>query len=250
MPCYSSRTQAALAVIVASAIFLGLGAAGQAASKFGEARISAGGSANDPIVIELFQSQGCSSCPPANAYLNSIADRPDILALSFAVTYWDQLGWKDTFGSPRFTQRQQDYARAGRGQVATPELIINGSHAVVGFDRRDLDRSIATIGPARVGPKISYDGTAVHLSAATARATATVWLVRYDPGSRNVPIRAGENGGRTLPHRNIVRELASLGSWSGAAASFQLPSAKERDLSTAILIQRGVGGQIIAARKL
>ena len=75
----------------------------------------------DPrAVVELFTSQGCSSCPPANAVLNGLADRPDLLALSFAVTYWDQLGWKDKFGSPRFTARQRDYAAAGRGQVATP----------------------------------------------------------------------------------------------------------------------------------
>jgi hypothetical protein len=108
--------------------------------------------AGSPVVVELFQSQGCSSCPPANADLNAIADRGEVLALSFAVTYWDRLGWKDTFGSPRFTARQQDYANAGRGEVATPEFIINGAYAVVGSNRPALEAAIARASPPRSGP--------------------------------------------------------------------------------------------------
>jgi hypothetical protein len=203
-----------------------------------------------PVVVELFQSQGCSSCPPANAYLNTIADRPDILALSFAVTYWDRLGWKDTFGSPRFTARQQDYAAAGRGEVATPELIVNGSNAVVGSDKHAFDAAIATAGAPSGGPGISIAGSSLRLGAAPAASPATVWLVRYDPRVRNVPIRAGENGGRTLPHRGIVRELVDLGAWSGRPASYTLPPAREPGLSAAVLLQRGSGGPIIGARKL
>jgi hypothetical protein len=98
------------------AAMLSLAGAALVALTAGSASAAAGASSADPVVIELYQSQGCSSCPPANADLNAIADRSDVLALSFAVTYWDQLGWKDTFGSPRFTARQQDYARAGRGR--------------------------------------------------------------------------------------------------------------------------------------
>lgn len=96
-----------------------------------------------PTVVELFESQGCSSCPPANANVNAIADRPDILALNFAVTYWDQLGWKDTFAQPAFTARQWDYAHAaGRGQVATPQVIIDGHDTVVGNDAQQLAAAI------------------------------------------------------------------------------------------------------------
>ena len=210
----------------------------------------AGRSAQHPIVIELFQSQGCSSCPPANAMLNAIADRPDVLALSFAVTYWDRLGWKDIFGSPRFTARQQDYARAGQGEVATPEMIINGTYAIVGSDRRAFDATIAKAGAPSGGPDISLDGANVRLTKAVARGSATVWFVRYDPRSREVSIRAGENGGRTLPHRDIVRELVNLGSWTGPAMSYALPPVGERGLASAVLVQRGTGGPIIAARKL
>ena len=220
-----------------------------AGTAFGASPGSAGPVAN-PTVIELFQSQGCSSCPPADALLNAIADRPDVLALSFGVTYWDQLGWKDTFASPRFTARQQDYAAAGRGEVATPELIVNGSYAVVGSDRRAFDTAVARAGAPHDGPQITSDGHFVRLGAAKASAAATVWLVRYDPRTLQVPIRAGENSGRTLPHRDIVRELVKLGEWTGARASFALPPLRQTGLTSAVLIQRGSGGAIIAASRL
>ena len=221
-----------------------------AALTVGSTSAAASPSPADRVVIELYQSQGCSSCPPANADLNTIADRGDVLALSFAVTYWDQLGWKDTFGSPRFTARQQDYARAGRGQVATPEFIVNGTYAVVGSNRRALDAAIAKAGRAAGGPVISASPSNIRIERAVAGAPATVWLVRYDPRTRHVPIRAGENGGRTLPHRNIVRELVKLGEWTGPAGSFPLPAAHEAGLFTAVFVQRGSGGPIIAARRL
>lgn len=210
------------------------------------------GAKGQPVVVELFQSQGCSDCPPANANVNALADRPDVLALSFAVTYWDQLGWKDTFGSPRWTARQWEYARAGgRGEVATPQVIVNGGPTIVGSNRAQLDALLAKQGPARGGPEISENNGRVHLAAAAApSAPVTVWLVRYDPRSREVPISAGENGGRTLPHRDIVRELVRLGDWRGAAAEFRLPSANEGGLKSAVLMQQGRGGAIVAARKL
>jgi hypothetical protein len=203
-----------------------------------------------PVVVELFQSQGCSSCPPANADLNAIADRSDVLALSFAVTYWDRLGWKDTFGSPRFSARQVDYARAGRGEVATPEFIVNGTEAVVGSNPLALKAAITRARTGQQAPDVSVDGTAIRLGRAAVPITATIWLVRYDPRLRNVPIRAGENGGRTLPHRNIVTELTNLGTWTGLPVTFPITTARERGLSAAILIQRGPGGPIITARKL
>ena len=127
-------------------------------------------------MVELFQSQGCSDCPPANANLNAIADRPDVLALSFAVTYWDQLGWKDTFGSPRWTARQWDYARrARRGEVATPQVVVNGGPStIVGSNRQQLDAVIARAGPPLGGPSIATEGTGVRLGAGPHAAPATV----------------------------------------------------------------------------
>lgn len=199
-------------------------------------------------VIELFQSQGCSDCPPAEANLNAIADRPDILALSYGVTYWDQLGWKDTFATPQYTARQWEYAkRRNRGNVWTPQVFVDGQADLVGSNRGQLDR---TIGAARVsGPAVAVRGGQISVGGGAARATpATVWVVRYDPRTVNVPIRAGENGGRTLPHKNIVHQLVSVGRWSGKAATFALPAARP-GLATAILVQDGPGGAIIAATK-
>lgn len=201
-----------------------------------------------PAVVELFQSQGCSSCPPANAVLAAIADRPDVLALNLSVTYWDYLGWKDSFAQPAFTERQWDYARrAGRPNVATPQMIVNGRGALIGHRRADLEAALARYDRGGAGPTIEVRGSTAAVGAG--RGSATLWLVRYDPRSIAVPIRAGENGGRTLPHRNVVRQLVALGEWRGAATSFQLP-ATARGLASALLLQAGKGGPILASRRL
>lgn len=201
-----------------------------------------------PAVVELYQSQGCSSCPPADLAVSSIADRPDVLALSFAVTYWDQLGWKDIFGDPAFTRRQWDYARAGgRETVATPQVIVNGRGAIVGNNRADIDAAVARFDRGMGGPVLATDGRSVVVGAGKGR--ATLWLVRYDPRTINVAIRAGENGGRTIPHRNIVRQLVALGEWKGQPLRVALPSAPA-GLKSALLLQAGKGGPIVASRKL
>ena len=204
-----------------------------------------------PAVVELYQSQGCSSCPPADANVNAIAGRADILALSFAVTYWDQLGWKDSFGKPAFTARQWDYARAGgRGEVATPQVIINGRVAVVGYDAAQLAAAIRANARGPGEPSIALAGAKVVVGKAVAAKPATVWLVRYDPRTLSVAIRAGENGGKTLPHRNIVRSLDALGNWNGAQMSFAIPAATDPNYRSAILVQEGKGGRIVAASRI
>ncbi len=202
------------------------------------------GDAAHPTVIELYQSQGCSSCPPADKVVNRIADRPDVIALSFAVTYWDDLGWKDTFASPAFTARQWDYAHAaGRSVVATPQVIVNGKQPVLGSHEGELNDAIAR-NANHNGPTVTADGNKVTVSAG--KGDATVWLVRYDPRTINVAVAGGENEGATIPHRNIVKQLTTLGQWHGAQASFTLPAAPA-GLKTAVLVQQGKGGPIIAA---
>jgi hypothetical protein len=200
-------------------------------------------------VVELFQSQGCSDCPPAEANLNAIAGDPGILALSYGVTYWDQLGWKDTFATPQFTARQWDYAhRRNRANVWTPQVYVDGKADLVGSNRSQLDQTIAQ--SAVAGPDVTLNGARVTVGAGKAPGQpATVWLVRYDPRTLQVPIRAGENNGRTLPHRNIVRELVALGRWTGPAKSFDIPAAGVSGLASAVLVQEGPGGTIIAAAK-
>jgi hypothetical protein len=201
-----------------------------------------------PTVVELFQSQGCSSCPPAIANVNALADRPDLLALSFSVTYWDRLGWKDTFAKPEFTTRQYDYGRIFGDGAYTPEVVINGRTDLVGANRHDLLAAIGKAAPLQ-GPAITVSGRQVTVAAATA-AAADVWLVRYDPRVLNVDIGAGENSGVLLAHRNIVRALVRLGGWSGAAQSYALPGGGDPAWRTAILVQRSNAGPILAAAKL
>jgi hypothetical protein len=202
-----------------------------------------------PTVIELFQSQGCSSCPPANANVNALSQRPDILALSFAVTYWDGLGWKDIFAQQQFTTRQWDYAHAfGNDQVWTPQVVVNGRTNIVGSKLAPLEALIAKTDRGAGGPAVALKGNAVTVNGTTAK-PADVWLVRYDPRSVEVAIKAGENGGRTLPHRNIVRELVKIGRWQGGAAQFAVPPAKLPGLATAAFVQAGPGGPIVAAAR-
>lgn len=204
-----------------------------------------------PIVVELFQSQGCSSCPPANAMLNRLADRADLLPLNFGVTYWDRLGWKDRFAHPAYTERQWDYARAGkRGNVATPQFIINGHGVVTGSDARELAQAIHSEEQAGPGPVITIDGKRVRIAAGRTSVPATVWLVRYDPRVRNVSIGRGENEGRVLPHRNVVTGLRALGTWKGNSMTFDQPTYRDANQRSAILVQQGTGGPIIAAKRL
>jgi len=213
----------------------------------GQGSLAATGDAARPTVIELYQSQGCSSCPPADAVVNRFADRSDVIALSFAVTYWDDLGWKDTFGDPAYTARQWDYARAaGRGQVATPQVIVNGRQPVLGSREGELNDAIAR-NANHGGPLVTGNGGKVVVGAG--KGDATVWAVAYDPRTVQVAIGAGENGGRTIGHRNIVRKLTPIGQWHGTSATFSLPAATP-GLKTAVLVQQGRGGPIIAAGKI
>ena len=199
-----------------------------------------------PTVIELFQSQGCSSCPPANAALVRYADRPDWLALTFAVTYWDRLGWKDSFGRPEFTERQYAYARSLGGDVYTPEVVVNGRAAGVGDTGSEVAALAGKTDRGASGPLVTIAGDAVTIGAGAAPAGgAEVWLALYDPRVIEVAVKRGENAGRTLPHRNVVRRLVRLGTWEGTAERLALPTAG--GLARAVLVQKRGGGAILAA---
>lgn len=201
-----------------------------------------------PVVVELFQSQGCSSCPPALAVLARLADRPGVIALSFAVTYWDQLGWKDGFATPAYTARQWDYARHNaRAQVATPQMWIDGRTTIVGGDPAQANQAIDAA-PAMSGPAVTVAGSVATVAGGASPAGgADVWLVRYDPRTIQVAIRAGENGGRMLAHRNIVRQLLKLGRWAGVPERYALPAAAQPGWRSAVLVQGGAGGPILSA---
>lgn len=209
---------------------------------------SLGAAAAQPLtVVELFTSQGCSSCPPANANLIKVKDQPGVLALSFNVTYWDYLGWKDSFGRQEFTQRQVTYEPPlGHDGPFTPQVVVNGHADVVGAAPGEIQNLIASTGRTS-GPSLSLDGGKINIGAGSVPAgRADVWLVRYAKGVVEVPVARGENSGRTLPHANVVHSLKKLGSWTGDAAALDLPSASD-GLSTAVLVQSPSGGPILAA---
>lgn len=208
------------------------------------------GRATEPpqTVVELFTSQGCSSCPPANDYLAKLSQRPGVIALSFGVTYWDRLGWRDTLARKEFTARQTAYeGPLGESGPFTPQMVVGGRASAVGSEVADVERLIAT--DRERGPVTTLklgNGTVTVGAGQAPPGGADVWLVRYDPSRVEVPVRRGENAGRTLAHANVVRELASLGSWSGRQVTLPIPAAGP-GLRTAILVQTRHSGPIVAA---
>jgi hypothetical protein len=205
--------------------------------------------AQHPTVIELFQSQGCSSCPPANASLIQFSQRPDVLALNFSVTYWDRLGWKDTFATPQYTQRQYDYSSAMHGSgVYTPQIVVNGRVDGVGDEVSEMEALARKADRGASGPEVEIAGGEVAVGAGTAPAHgADVWLALYDPRVVEVAVARGENAGQTLPHKNIVHRMVLLGHWTGAAERLPLPPSG--GLARAVLVQGAGTGPIIAAAK-
>ena len=208
---------------------------------------SASAASTQLTVVELFTSQGCSSCPPANANLIKVKDQPGVLALSFNVTYWDYLGWKDTFGRKEFTERQVTYEPSlGRDGPFTPQVVVNGRRDGVGAAPGEIQSLIAKGGRTQ-GPELSLGNGKVSIGAGKAPGRgADIWLVRYTRGVVEVPVARGENTGRTLPHANVVHALTKLGSWNGQATTLPLPAATG-GLSTAVLVQAPGGGPILAA---
>jgi hypothetical protein len=209
-----------------------------------------GALAGTPLqVVELYTSQGCSSCPPADAAVAQLATRPEILALSFGVTYWDNLGWKDTFAQSKFTDRQWAYARGLKhSNVGTPQVVVNGRLDVVGQSVPEIDGALRRAALAANGPQVMLSGGKVSVAGAAPAHPADVWLVRYEPNAIQVPIKRGENGGKTLSVQHAVRQLTRLGAWTGGAKSYAVP-AGPAGLKSAVLLQAGPGGPILAAAK-
>jgi hypothetical protein len=220
-------------------------------------QLAAGTGETRPVVVELFTSQGCSSCPPADALLGELAERSGLLALSFHVDYWDYIGWKDPFASAQYTQRQRDYAAAlGLRYVYTPQIVVDGRHDVVGSHRGDVTRAIADSAATPAALSVTFEaenGGRVRLSAGSAPAEgATVWLVTFDD-HRETQVASGENGGRSLHDSNVVRELRDLGTWTGKAMEFPLDMAAARAAGRggcAVIVQQGRSGPVLGAAVL
>jgi hypothetical protein len=208
--------------------------------------------AEHPTVVELFQSQGCSSCPPAEANVGAIAGRADVLALAFEVDYWDRLGWKDTFSRAAWTARQFAYARAmGHAEnVYTPQVIVNGRAEGDGLEPAALASLMSRGDRGAAGPSLAFSGRTLSVGAGTALGgAADVWLARFIPRTVEVSIPRGENAGHTLPYTHVVRAMVLLGQWKGEAATFSLPDAIEPGLAEAAIVQANGSGPILAAAK-
>ena len=163
-------------------------------------------------VVELFTSQGCSSCPPANRFVGKLAEDDDKLVLSYGVTYWDYLGWKDTFGDPEFTQRQREYGKAlGVPNVYTPQIILNGSAHSPRYSRKDVKSM--PLPDAKPEASLSLGENGLVVSSAV-DAKAKLVIVSFTPGEQAVPVKRGENGGRTLELSNVVTDVAPV-YWNG-----------------------------------
>ncbi|MBU6442480.1 MAG: DUF1223 domain-containing protein [Alphaproteobacteria bacterium] len=185
-----------------------------------------------PVVVELYTSQGCSSCPPADAFLARLAERQDVLALTLPITYWDMLGWKDTLATGGNTARQKAYAAAmGRGGVYTPQMIVNGTSDVVGSREQAVDAAIQAheAGEPDVPVTLKVEPAELRLTVGTGLAGrddpsgwATIWLFRVRPQT-TVKIGGGENSGRVVTYHNVVREVTAVGLWKGRPVTLDLP---------------------------
>jgi hypothetical protein len=205
-----------------------------------------------PVVVELFTSQGCSSCPPADAYLGELARRPGVLALSVHVDYWNYIGWTDPFASKQATRRQKEYSRSlGQKYVYTPEIVVDGAAHEVGSNRAGCERLIDEAKARKTGePGLTVErgpeGVTAHVGAGPAeRGPATLWLVRYDD-EHTTRVLQGENGGRELKNYHVVREWRELAAWKGEALDVPVPPGGE-GRSGALILQLDGSGPILAA---
>ena len=209
-----------------------------------------------PVVVELFTSQGCNTCPPADAYLGELAKRPDIVALALHVDYWDYIGWKDPYAISIATDRQRAYANSfGKGFVYTPQMVVDGAAEAVGSHRATVAEEIADAlkVPGRFAVKIvnkANDQMVVTVPAAPSDGkSATVWLVMYDR-SHTTDIKRGENGGKRLTYYNVVREFRKIGTWTGKAMTIPVKADADGRDECAVLVQYDGTGRIVGAGKM
>lgn len=210
-------------------------------------------------VLELFTSQGCDTCPPADQVLAKFADRPDVIALTLPVDIWDYLGWKDTLASDKNSERQRAYAKArGDGAIYTPQVVVNGMIGVNGADPAAIEEAIKVTDEALRGGRVPirfwYERNSIKIEAGDAPPgysykDATIWFAVVQKRAE-VPIERGDNKGKTLTYTNIVREMLPVGTWSGQAMSLQLARTavmRPETEAAIVLLQEGKAGPIIGA---
>ena len=202
-----------------------------------------------PVVVELFTSEGCSSCPPADAFLTELSrGRRDVLPLAFHVTYWNNLGWKDPFSTAAATQRQARYgAKFGDGSY-TPEMVVDGRKGLVGSERGTAEAAISAAAGGRTAAAMTLTRRSggVSISVGAGSGSGRVILVGFDPEHRTA-VGRGENSGRTLTESNIVRSIRSVGEWTGTPLSL---AAEAPEGQEAAVLLEAPDGSIIGASRL
>lgn len=206
--------------------------------------------AERPVVVELFTSQGCSSCPPANAYLNEmVKQRRDVLALAFHVTYWDKLGWKDPFSIEAATDRQGVYGRRFGDGSYTPEIVVDGAASAVGSDRSEVGSAIENAkrgGQTAAAVNVTRNGDQVSIEVGAGSGRGKILLIGFDH-EHTTAIGRGENGGRTLFEANVVRSIRTVGQWQGAALRFNERFPDGQDVA---VVLEAPDGRIVGASRL
>ncbi len=208
---------------------------------------------DSPVVVELFTSQGCSSCPPADKMLHALAERDDVIALALHVDYWDYIGWKDQFAQTKFTKRQRNYAALGnRRSIYTPQMIVSGVTSVVGAKAIELSEAISAHAatPSGVDLSLTREGNSVVVygDANGAEGPFVVQIVRYAPRIE-VRITRGENAGKTLAYANVVTEWNVLGEWDGRKP-LSMSTRLNADVPVVVIVQKQQFGPILAAARL
>lgn len=209
--------------------------------------------AQSPVVVELFTSQGCPSCPPADKLLHELAQRDDVIPLALHVDYWDYIGWKDEFSHPDYAKRQRGYAvQAKRRSVYTPQMIVNGVTDIVGARRMELSKAIAHHAdlPSRVELSVNRSGSEILINAQPTNVDGPliVRMLRYTP-QRSAHITRGEHAGHTMLYANVTESWTVLAEWDGTTA-LALTSVVEGDKPVVVLVQQDQHGPILAAVRL
>lgn len=227
------------------------GAVGSTAQPVGS-RAEARDAPVEPVVVELFTAQGCSGCPEANQAVEALADDPGVIALTYAVDYWDYLGWEDTFARPEFEARQRAYQTALRlRNVYTPQVVIDGRRQVSGAEAPAMEAAIEEEADRRVFPpevEFRESGDAVGIGSGRPPAGgAEVWAVTFVPGPQTVTVAGGDNRGRAVRHVNVVRRLTRLGEWTGQPILLDLPDTTASGDRVAVLVQASGDRRILTA---
>lgn len=209
--------------------------------------------AGDAVVVELFTSQGCSSCPPADALLSELAEKDDIIALALHVDYWDYIGWADSLARPEHTERQKAYAAAsGKRMIYTPQFVIGGTDRVTGYEPLEMATVIERhrAAPRPIVLSAVRDGEVVRIEARAVgpvEGPVVVQVVRYVPLER-VDITRGENAGRTFEYHNAVNLWIEVGRWSGTG-SYRATTRIAGEHPVAVILQRDGHGPVLAAAR-